>query len=170
MCISINFVFANKSNMYSRNVLFEKYFDCPVFKLSAPNSYCCNFNGRAVPWAFPLEFVCKSKVESRVESSAWLTERKTRPVISDFIYSLMTKAERSDKKHNRFYMSQSGNVSLQSHRRLSMLSVTHLRSIPLFFLLPVLQEFHFLVFRILSFPLLSFNISFLSCFLLFLEF
>ena len=70
VCISINFVFANKSNMYSRNVLFEKYFDCPVFKLSAPNSYCCNFNGRAVPWAFPLEFVCKSKVESRVESSA----------------------------------------------------------------------------------------------------
>ena len=30
---------------------------------SAPNFYCCNFNGRAVLWVFPLEFVCKSGVE-----------------------------------------------------------------------------------------------------------
>ena len=29
--------------------------------------YCCNFNGRAVPWAFPLQFVCKSRVESGVQ-------------------------------------------------------------------------------------------------------
>ena len=28
---------------------------------------CCNFNGRAVPWAFSLEFVCKSRVESGVQ-------------------------------------------------------------------------------------------------------
>ena len=25
--------------------------------LSAPNFYCCNFYGRAVPWASPFEFV-----------------------------------------------------------------------------------------------------------------
>jgi len=37
-----------------------------VFKLSAANVYCVYFNGRAVPWAFPLEFACKYRVESRV--------------------------------------------------------------------------------------------------------
>ena len=26
-----------------------------------------HFNGRAVPWAFPLQFVCKSRVESGVQ-------------------------------------------------------------------------------------------------------
>ena len=40
---------------------------CRVFKLSASNFYCCHFNGRAVPWAFPLEFVYKSRAESRVQ-------------------------------------------------------------------------------------------------------
>ena len=35
--------------------------------ISALNFYCCNFNGRVVPWAFPLEFVCKSRVESGVQ-------------------------------------------------------------------------------------------------------
>ena len=35
--------------------------------ISSLNFYCCNFNGRAVPWAFPLEFVCKSRLESGVQ-------------------------------------------------------------------------------------------------------
>ena len=48
-------------------MLFEKYLLSGVFKLTAPNFYCGNFNGRAVPWAFPLEFVCKSRVESRAQ-------------------------------------------------------------------------------------------------------
>ena len=34
--------------------------------ISAPKLHCCNFDG-SVPWAFPLEFVCKSRVESRVQ-------------------------------------------------------------------------------------------------------
>ena len=38
-----------------------------TIKISALNFYSCNFNGRAVPWAFPLEFVCKSRVESGVQ-------------------------------------------------------------------------------------------------------
>ena len=37
-----------------------------MFKLSAANVYCCYFNGRAVPWAFPLEFARKYRVESRI--------------------------------------------------------------------------------------------------------
>ena len=37
-----------------------------TWPISAPNCYC-NFNGRAAPWAFPLEFVCKSRVKSGVQ-------------------------------------------------------------------------------------------------------
>ena len=78
------FVFVNKSNiqeasclkMFIGRVLTEviKETSCSKFLLSradnlisALNFYCCNFNGRAVPWAFPLEFVCKSGVESGVQ-------------------------------------------------------------------------------------------------------
>ena len=36
--------------------------------LSAPNFYCCNFNGRAVPWVLRSSLsVCKSRVESRAQ-------------------------------------------------------------------------------------------------------
>ena len=45
--------FANKSNN-QENVLFEEYL---LTRVEAPNLDCCNFNGRAVPWAFPFEFV-----------------------------------------------------------------------------------------------------------------
>ena len=45
-----------------RNKLFEKFFFYRVDNLiSTLNFYCCNFNGGAVPWAFPLEFVCKEE-------------------------------------------------------------------------------------------------------------
>ena len=70
-----------------------------MFELSAPNFYCCN--GRAVPWAFPLEFVCKYRVESRGTAfvqNELLTERKTRPIGSDLIFTLIAKAERLNKK------------------------------------------------------------------------
>ena len=49
--------FANKSNN-QETVLFEKYL---LTRVSVPNFYCSNFNGRA----FPLEFVRKCRVESR---------------------------------------------------------------------------------------------------------
>ena len=35
--------------------------------LSAPNFYCCNFNGRAVSWAFPFEFVSMSNLGLKAE-------------------------------------------------------------------------------------------------------
>ena len=74
--------------------------------IGAPNFYCCNFNGRAVPWVSPFEFsVCKCR---KVEFSAWLTERKTRAVSSDFIFSLVSKAESSDKKLNRYFHEATG--------------------------------------------------------------
>ena len=38
-----------------------------AFKLITVNFYCCYFNGRAVPSVPSLEFVCKYRVESRVE-------------------------------------------------------------------------------------------------------
>ena len=65
MCISINFVFVNKNNIQEARCLKSIY--CHVFKLSAPNFYCSNFNDRAAPWAFPLESVCKSRVGSRAQ-------------------------------------------------------------------------------------------------------
>ena len=59
-------MFASKSNKQetccSKHPLVAR-----VEKLSALNFYCCNFNGRGVPWTFPLEFVCKSRVESGVQ-------------------------------------------------------------------------------------------------------
>ena len=52
------------SLLTSNKVIFKKTIYCRVFKLiSPPNFYCCHFNGRAVPWAFPFEFVCKSRAK-----------------------------------------------------------------------------------------------------------
>ena len=42
-----------------------------------------------------------ANVGMKVEFSAWLTERKTRKVCSDFIFSLFSKAESSDKKKKK---------------------------------------------------------------------
>ena len=58
------FVFANKRKETCCSQIF--IVACRQL-ISAPNCYCCNFNGRAVPWAFPLEFVCKSRVKSGVQ-------------------------------------------------------------------------------------------------------
>ena len=79
------FVFASKSNIQEAcclkiligRVLTEVIKETSCSKkyllsradnlISAPNFYCCHFNGRAVPWISPLEFVCKSRVESGVK-------------------------------------------------------------------------------------------------------
>ena len=54
--------FANKSNV--QETCCSKIFIVACWQLiSAPNFYCCNFNG----WAVPFEFVCKSRVESGVQ-------------------------------------------------------------------------------------------------------
>ena len=80
------FVFANKSNIqeacclkiFIGRVLTEVIEESSCSKkknllsrvdnlISAPNFYCYNFNGRAVPWISPFEFsVCKCRNESGV--------------------------------------------------------------------------------------------------------
>ena len=35
--------------------------------LSAPNFYCCNFNGISVPWVSPFEFVSMSNLGLKAE-------------------------------------------------------------------------------------------------------
>ena len=91
-----------------RAFVINKCIYCRVFKLSAPNFYCCNFNGRAVPWVSPLEFVCKSRVERRVEISAWLSrsgklDQLAKLNIGQYILSLslVSKAESSGSHISR---------------------------------------------------------------------
>ena len=59
-------MFASKSNK-QETCCSKRPLVVRVEKLGALNFYCCSFNGRGVPWAFPLEFVCKSRVESGVQ-------------------------------------------------------------------------------------------------------
>ena len=89
----------------------RKTFISRVLTIEPSERPLLSFNSRAVPWAFRLEFVCKSRTESRGTTclqNKWLTERKPRPVSEELIFSLIVRTESSDKKHNRFYMSQSG--------------------------------------------------------------
>ena len=69
-CIFLNsFQISVYLNHFANKVIFkqrvvQKIFIVACWQLiSAPNFYCCNFNGRAVPF----EFVCKSRVESGVQ-------------------------------------------------------------------------------------------------------
>ena len=83
--ICVYFVFATKSNIqeacclkiFIGRVLTEVIKETSCSKkyllprvdnlISAPNFHCCHFSRRAVPWLSPLEFVCKSRVESGVQ-------------------------------------------------------------------------------------------------------
>ena len=64
--------FANKSNIQetccSKKKLLSRVDNYFLLLLAnSPKFYCCHFNDKAVPWASPLEFVCRSSNESGVQ-------------------------------------------------------------------------------------------------------
>ena len=65
--LCIIFLYSLIKAIFKKRIV-QKYLLSRVDNLiSAPNCYCCNFNGRAFLLAFPLEFVCESRAKSRVQ-------------------------------------------------------------------------------------------------------
>ena len=102
---------ANKSN--NQEICCSK--TCISRVLSAPNFYCCNFNGRAVPWVSPFEFVCKSRVESRAQCVTNGAENSTSQLRINCLSS--TKLRVHIKKHNRFFSHKSVRVKRARFRK-----------------------------------------------------